>query len=363
MSNALRTFKCEENGCGAPFQVPVHRGRRHHKCEAHRPGGTAQTARRERVRQAKATGAGVGTIAAPVTVATVAAKATGDPVADAAQAAQAAVDALAAAVAERDAQAAAQAAAPAPMATVEGLQHYRYPELLEDLQAGNFPYLVGPAGSGKTTAARHAAKALGMSFSFIACTPEMGEHKFFGFITAGTGEYKKGVTRDAWQYGGLVLIDEMDKGSAEAVAALNGMLALPIGAEFTFPDGENVPRHPDFYVIAAGNTTGHGADDTYVAAAQLDGSSLDRFTVLEWGYDESLERAMVPSELVWWAERVQTLRKAAKTAGARLLITPRATEQGARLLARGNTPQDRVEDRTVWKECPEDTRRSVLAHV
>lgn len=353
-----KIVRCTE--CGVTFTHPSKRGRVPQKCELHR---AAQSVRRDRVRAAKATITGPGTIASPVTVATVAAKATGDPVADAAHAAQAAVDALAAAVADRDAQAAAVAAAPAPMAAVEGLQHYRYAELLEDLQAGNMPYLVGPAGSGKTTAARHAAKALGVAYAFIACTPDMGEHKFFGFITAGTGEYRKGVMRDAWQFGGLVLVDEMDKGSAEAVATLNGMLALPVGAEFTFPDGENVPRHPMFYVIAAGNTTGHGADDTYVAAAQLDGSSLDRFTVLEFGYDESLERSMVPSELVWWAERVQTLRKAAKAAGAQLLITPRATEQGARLLARGNTPQDAVEDRTIWRLCPEDTRRAVLAHV
>ena len=118
-----------------------------------------------------------------------------------------------------------------------------------------------------------------------------------------------------------------------------------------------------FFVIAAGNTAGHGADDTYVAATQLDGSSLDRFTVSEWGYDTALERAMIPADLEWWADRVQALRKAAQAAGARLLITPRATEQGARLLARGNMSRDKVEDRTVWRMCPDDTKRSVLAHV
>jgi MoxR-like ATPase len=283
-------------------------------------------------------------------------------VADALAAAHAASEALAAAVAEREAAQAAQAATPPAHVVPEGLTHYAFADMLEDLRAGNFPYLVGPAGSGKTTAARQSAKALGVAYTFISCTPDMGQHQFFGFITAGTGEYRKGCMRDAWEFGGLVLVDEMDKGSAEAVAALNGMLALPVGAEFTFPDGENVPRHPMFFVVAAGNTAGHGADDTYVAAGQLDGSSLDRFTVSEWGYDETLERAMIPADLTWWAERVQTLRKAAQAAGARLLITPRATEQGARLLARGNMTQAKVEDRTVWRMCPEDTRRSVLAH-
>ena len=362
MSNQMRTFTCEEPGCGAPFQVPVHRGRRHHKCEAHRPNGTAVRARRERITTAKQSLTGVGTI--PATVATVAAQGAQAPkVSEAQAAAEAAIEALAHAVAEAQAQAAQAAESAATVTVPEGLQHYAFADMLEDLEAGNFPFLVGPAGSGKTTAARMAAKALGVTYTFIPCTPDMGEHKFFGFITAGNGEYRKGVMRDAWQHGGLVLVDEMDKGSAEAVAALNGMLALPIGAEFTFPDGENVPRHPHFYVVAAGNTAGNGADDTYVAAQQLDGSSTDRFTIIEWGYDEALERAMVPSGLTWWAERVQALRKAAKAADARLLITPRATEQGARLLARGNTPQDKVEDRTIWRLCPADTRRAVLAHV
>jgi hypothetical protein len=154
----------------------------------------------------------------------------------------------------------------------------------------------------------------------------------------------------------------MDNGNPEALAGLNGVLGLPVGAEFTFPDGANIPRHPEFYVIAAGNTGGHGADDRHVARVVLDGATLDRFTFITWDYDEALERAMVPAEASAWVDRVQALRKAAKAAGDALYITPRATERGARMLARGMA-WDRVEAANIWKDVPDDTRRAVLAHV
>lgn len=347
---------CITDGCAGVISWPVQRGRRPMKCDTCKG---ATTVRRQRIRQAKTTGAGVGTIAAPVTVATVATKATSaDPVADAAQAAQAAVDALAAAVAERDAKAAQGARAPFPTPTGA---HYAFADLLLTLQAGEQPYLCGPSGSGKSHAAAQAAKILGLSFRFMSCSPTIGGHVFFGYMSA-TGTYVPGIIREAWEFGGVVLIDEIDACASQALVELNGALALQAGAEFTFPDGACIPRHADFYVVAAGNTTGNGADDVYNGREQLDGASLTRFVVIEWGYDESLERQMVPAEHVPWAERVIALRKAAKAAGQALLITPRATLAGARLLSVG-MPQAKVEDMTVWKLCGDDVRRAVLAHV
>jgi hypothetical protein len=158
-----------------------------------------------------------------------------------------------------------------------------------------------------------------------------------------------------------VHIDEIDACDPNALVKLNGVLALDAGKSYRFPDGARVPRHKDFYAIVAGNTSGHGASEDYNARQTLDASTLSRFTYVQWDYDEQLERAMIAPEYVWWAERVQALRKAAKAAAASLVITPRATVNGARLLATGMSV-DAVEDAAVWKGAPEDTRNTVLAY-
>jgi len=54
----------------------------------------------------------------------------------------------------------------------------------------------------------------------------------------------------------VFLCDEMDAGNATVLATLNALLSQPIAA---FPDGM-IPRHDAFVFIAAGNTTGAGAD-------------------------------------------------------------------------------------------------------
>ena len=351
-NTATKTRICVE--CGAAFQWPSQRGRIPTKCEIHR---AAQAVRRDRITAAK-NGAGVGTIPAPVKVAVPAS--TGDSVADALAAAHAASEALAAAVAEREAQQAAQAASVRPVMPTPTGAHYAFGDLLLTLQAGEQPYLCGPSGSGKSHAAGQAADILGLSFRFMSCSPTIGGHVFFGYMSA-TGTYVPGIIREAWEFGGVVLIDEIDACNSQALVELNGALALTAGKCFTFPDGASIPRHADFLVIAAGNTTGHGADDTYNGREPLDGASLTRFVMIEWGYDEALERQMVPAEHVSWAERVQALRKAARAAGESLLITPRATLAGARLLSVG-MPVDKVERMTIWKGCPDDTRQAVLAH-
>jgi len=355
----MRTFTCEEEGCGAPFVVPVHRGRRHHKCEAHRPGGTAVRARRERIRTAKTTGAGVGTIPAPVTVESVAAKADGSPVAQALAEAQAHVAALAAAVAEAEAA----KAAPAPAATPEGLTHYAFPKLLRHLRAGLQPYLCGPSGSGKTYAAEQAAKAIGArTFDVLSCNAGTSEIDFFGYTTA-TGEYVPGALYEPFKFGGVALIDEMDACDANAALKANAVLAMAPGSVYRFPNGERVERHPDFRPIAAGNTTGHGADSNYSGREALDASSLSRWTFIAWDYDEDLERAMVPPEAQWWAERVQTLRKAARAASSPIVICPRVTLSGSALIVDGEATVDEIHDECLWKGAPEDIRNTVLAYV
>ena len=59
-----------------------------------------------------------------------------------------------------------------------------------------------------------------------------------------------------------------------------------------FPNGL-VKMHPDFKVVAAGNTFGKGANRQYCGRNSLDSATLDRFMVIEWDYDREQEAKII----------------------------------------------------------------------
>lgn len=211
-----------------------------------------------------------------------------------------------------------------------GLHHYILSDVITTLSQGLHVYLVGPAGSGKTTMASQAAKALGKKFYFTGAINS--EYKLLSFRD-GNGNYHRTPFREAFEHGGVFLFDEIDASSANALMAFNAALA---NGHMDFPDGI-VERHPDFICIAAANTYGNGADRIYIGRNQLDGSTLDRFPVIEMGYDEKLERALVGTDpkAVAWVEFVQRTRKAVDTLKLRYVVSPRASLQGSKLLLAG----------------------------
>ena len=80
----------------------------------------------------------------------------------------------------------------------------------------------------------------------------------------------------------------MDASIPEVLVILNAAIA---NGYFDFPIGK-IEAHPKFRVIAAGNTTGLGADNHYTGRYCLDRASLDRFAMIEIDYSPKIELAM-----------------------------------------------------------------------
>jgi cobaltochelatase CobS len=265
----------------------------------------------------------------------------------------------------------------APGVTLSGdsVMHHKFPLLAAAVAARVNIMLVGPAGSGKTTAAAQVAKALGLPFYGTGAINT--EYKLSGFIDA-QGRVISTAFRKAFEHGGVFLFDEIDGSLPGALLAFNSALA---NDWYDFPDA-NIKRHDDFRVIAGANTFGTGADRQYVGRNQLDAASLDRYAVLDWGYDEALEAAMIgadapkgapvprsieplPAERVQavafqWVERVRKVRSAVSELKVRHVVSPRATVNGSRLLAAGFTWAE-AEDAVIWKGLDADTRGKVIA--
>jgi hypothetical protein len=224
-------------------------------------------------------------------------------------------------------------------------QHFKFPLLLATIAARVPAYLVGPAGTGKTSAAHQAALALGLPFHAISVGPMTSKSDLFGMRDA-NGHYHESELVKAATRGGVFLFDEFDAGNPATLTAVNMLLA---NGSFSTPDGMR-EKSPDFVPIFALNTYGTGASNDYVGRNQLDAATLDRGAFIDWPLDESMEAHLIgidaaaPSfdlaaggipQPLGWLTAVQKFRAGVAAAKVRHIISPRATLYGAALAAAG----------------------------
>lgn len=198
------------------------------------------------------------------------------------------------------------------------MAHKNFADGVALLGLGKNVSLIGEAGSGKSFGAIQMAQSLDLDYVVESCHGKMQSFDLVGAMSPTTGKYISTKLRDAYENGKVLILDEFDRSNTETTIALNGVLA---GDCYGFPDGM-VTRHKDFRVIACQNTFGTGASKTYASAKAQDGSTLTRFTRLEWNIDTKLELAICGDNEVTRA--VQSVRKNAKDNGYdQILITPR----------------------------------------
>lgn len=211
--------------------------------------------------------------------------------------------------------------------------HEEFETVLEFVQNNEPVFLTGPAGTGKNVLCKQVAKALGLDFYFTNAVTQ--EYKITGFTDA-NGIYHETQFEKAFKYGGLFMLDEMDASIPEVLTILNASIA---NRYFDFPSGKDengneiggfCEAHPDFRIISAGNTFGLGADYEYVGRNQLDMATLNRFALVEIGYDKNIELNVAEgdSELV---DFVEEMRYTANQNGIRMVISYRDISRIAKM--------------------------------
>jgi len=247
-----------------------------------------------------------------------------------------------------------------PVKVVDGLTHYQFPKVLAHLASGNHVFMVGKAGSGKTSIAEMASEALGIPFSSKSCTSQTTESSLVGFMNA-TG-YVTTEFRKAFEFGHVFNLDEIDHANPNVLGVLNSALA---NKQMAFPDGM-VTRHDNFIVVASGNTFGTGATAQYVGANPIDAATKDRFAVMEIHYDEAIEDAMVASVglekavATKWLATVRKCRVNVDTHGLKIVVSPRASMIGAKMLKSGAFTNMEVLEQAVLKGTKPDQTAKVL---
>ena len=207
-------------------------------------------------------------------------------------------------------------------------------------------YLAGPAGSGKNYTLEQISWELGLEFYFTNSVQQ--EYKLTGFIDAG-GQYHETEFYKAFKNGGIFFLDEMDASIPEVLVLLNAAIA---NRYFEFPNGK-IKAHKNFRVVAAGNTVGSGADEMYTGRLVLDQATLDRFAIIDFGYDRNIEMHIAKGnkELV---DFVEAIRTEAETNGIRATFSYRCIGMVTKLERTGLNLKDILEI-AVFKGMEKDT--------
>lgn len=209
---------------------------------------------------------------------------------------------------------------------MKGITHEKFDTILKFVSNNEPVFLTGPAGCGKNIVCQQIAEALGLPFYFTNAVTQ--EYKITGFTDA-MGNYQETPFYKAFTKGGVFMLDEMDASIPEVLIILNAAIANRY-FDFPAPIGM-VKAHPDFRVIAAGNTFGQGADFQYVGRNQLDMASLDRFALVRMGYSENIELSVadLDEELVNFCREY---RKLANKNGLNIIVSYRAIGRLAKMV-------------------------------
>jgi hypothetical protein len=232
--------------------------------------------------------------------------------------------------------------------------HKDLPEVCKYVSLRKNIFLVGPAGTGKTTLARQLAEALALEFIPDNVSPDTTRTDFLGYRSATSGEYFDTAFRRAFEHGGLYLLDEIDRGPAGTLTVLNS--ALDNGF-CTFPDG-TVQRHPDFRAIAAGNTFGKGNDLQYVGAAKIDEATRNRFLFFPMYYDTDLELALTANSDI--TRTLHKIRQTIESLKLKVIVSTRNIRDIHDLVSTASASLERALDLCIFGGVPEDQKAKIL---
>lgn len=181
-------------------------------------------------------------------------------------------------------------------------RHYMTDEVVKRLKCLGKAFLVGPAGTGKSTLAMCACREIfgiegpveavvkSGKFAQISFSPDTVSADMLGFTDVNGVFHETEIIR-VFRDGGLILFDEMDDADASLLVKLNTMLANRV---IPIPGGV-VTQNEECYIVGTANTYGKGGNSMYVGRSRLDAATLDRWkmSTINVDYDVKLEEGIV----------------------------------------------------------------------
>jgi hypothetical protein len=219
--------------------------------------------------------------------------------------------------------------------------HPQLPYVIQLLGLGQYPFLVGPAGCGKTTLGAQAAKALKRPFSYLSFTAGVSETWLYGRQTP--NGFVEGSFSKAYREGHVYLADEI--GAADSNLMLTIKTALSHKEMYNPINGELCKRHENFAFIAADNTYGKGGNGVYSGRNRLDAATLDEFVYVSLDYLPEIEEKLTSDEKI--LNLIREARSHIKKHEAQEIVSYRSINKAVALKAMGQSYKKIAETLTL----------------
>ncbi len=183
--------------------------------------------------------------------------------------------------------------------------HKKVAQIAIDVMEGDWPYLWGPSGTGKSYMVKQVASLLGMDLTKAGKITE--PYSVLGYNDP-QGRYQITPSFIAALYGHLLFLDEMDNGNPDTQVVLNDIYSELLNkledpneiCEVTFGTDVQVDVHPNFRMVAAGNTSGEGENETFSSRGKMDESIQERMTPIYVDYDNRVEESILHEYPEWY---------------------------------------------------------------
>lgn len=171
-------------------------------------------------------------------------------------------------------------------------EHERFTRCMNVVNVAGMPLLMtGPAGSGKSYLADKVAAACGAT-AFFTQSKVCFDTDLKGYMDAHnrfspTALYRAIKRADGGEKTAFFL-DEIFAGDTSCLTVINDLLS---DGRMTFPNGETLSA-ANLVIMAADNTSGNGATNSYNTRNKADKSFLNRFGCVHVDYDKDIEKKL-----------------------------------------------------------------------
>lgn len=240
------------------------------------------------------------------------------------------------------------------------LYHKNFDQVMKNVLNNNLVYLVGQSGSGKTFLAYQIAEALDLPLYNIGYVVD----EFLSIKGAmdANGNFIETPFYKAFKYGGICFFDEIDNSESKALIELNKIVGTNGYQPYLFGNGELVYPHPNFRIIAAGNTWGDGATLLNNTREKLDEATINRFTSIWIDYDQQLEKTIMKNYPEYYSALVQ-IRSYYRDHKFPYLITTRVMSEIAHDLDTGCYTLEELLETRIIRNKSNDTIEPIIEYL
>lgn len=178
-------------------------------------------------------------------------------------------------------------------------------EVIKCIMEGDWVYLWGPSGGGKSYLIDQIASLLGIEL--LENRKITDEYTIMAYNDP-YGRFRPTYTFEALLYGKLLLNEEMDSDDPLYQVVFNKLYSGFLKTQkhpdnphyISFGERMNVPIHPNFRMVSTGNTKGLGGNKAYSVRDKMDESVQERMVIKKMDYDDRVEEKIFGEYKDWY---------------------------------------------------------------